>query len=189
MRRLSLQGIAKRLWYVIVASHGERVEERISCKTFFNVDCVYSQIKTFESPPRTPRQLAEPHRPHFARCLGRLIHAINYVMAAHPAAKAINTQEITDKARRDLLQLLEAVCERHLLKLTQRQANKSRFEARRIWSSNARWPALSAFLSSSAHSRNMASTRSSSSRTTTWILANGMSYFWSEAIMQRLCGR
>ncbi|KAK3719096.1 Vacuolar protein-sorting-associated protein 33 [Vermiconidia calcicola] len=30
-------------------------------------------------------------------------------MAAHPAAKAINTQEITDKARRDLLQLLEAV--------------------------------------------------------------------------------
>jgi hypothetical protein len=31
-------------------------------------------------------------------------------MAAHPAAEAINTQEITDKARRDLLQLLEAVC-------------------------------------------------------------------------------
>lgn len=30
-------------------------------------------------------------------------------MAAHPAAKAINTQDITDKARRDLLQLLEAV--------------------------------------------------------------------------------
>ena len=30
-------------------------------------------------------------------------------MAAHPAAKAIDTQAITDKARRDLLQLLEAV--------------------------------------------------------------------------------
>lgn len=30
-------------------------------------------------------------------------------MAAHSAAKAINTQEITDKARRSLLQLLEAV--------------------------------------------------------------------------------
>ncbi|KAK5124209.1 hypothetical protein LTR85_001912 [Meristemomyces frigidus] len=30
-------------------------------------------------------------------------------MAAHPAAKAINTQEIADKAQRDLLQLLEAV--------------------------------------------------------------------------------
>lgn len=31
-------------------------------------------------------------------------------MAAHPAVKAINTQEITDKARRGLLLLLEAVC-------------------------------------------------------------------------------
>lgn len=31
-------------------------------------------------------------------------------MAAHTAAKAINTQNITDKARRDLLLLLEAVC-------------------------------------------------------------------------------
>ena len=30
-------------------------------------------------------------------------------MAAHPAAKAIDTQEITEKAVRDLLQLLEAV--------------------------------------------------------------------------------
>lgn len=30
-------------------------------------------------------------------------------MAAHSAARAINTQEITDKARRDLLQLLETV--------------------------------------------------------------------------------
>ncbi|KAF2163969.1 hypothetical protein M409DRAFT_68210 [Zasmidium cellare ATCC 36951] len=30
-------------------------------------------------------------------------------MAAHPAAKAINTQEITDKARRDFLRLLEGV--------------------------------------------------------------------------------
>ena len=30
-------------------------------------------------------------------------------MAAHPAAKAIDTLEITDKARRDLLQSLEAV--------------------------------------------------------------------------------
>ena len=30
-------------------------------------------------------------------------------MAAHSAAKAINAQEITEKARRDLLQLLETV--------------------------------------------------------------------------------
>jgi len=30
-------------------------------------------------------------------------------MAAHPAGKAINTQDITDKARRDLLLLLESV--------------------------------------------------------------------------------
>lgn len=34
----------------------------------------------------------------------------NNVMAAQSAAKAINTQEIIDKARRDLLHLLEAVC-------------------------------------------------------------------------------
>ena len=32
-----------------------------------------------------------------------------YVMAVHPAAKAIDTQDITEKARRDLLQLLETV--------------------------------------------------------------------------------
>lgn len=30
-------------------------------------------------------------------------------MAAHSAAKAINTQDITDKARRELLHLLETV--------------------------------------------------------------------------------
>ena len=32
------------------------------------------------------------------------------VMAAHSAVRAINSQEITDKARRDLLHLLEGVC-------------------------------------------------------------------------------
>jgi hypothetical protein len=31
-------------------------------------------------------------------------------MAAHSAVRAINSQEITDKARRDLLHLLEGVC-------------------------------------------------------------------------------
>jgi hypothetical protein len=37
-------------------------------------------------------------------------------MAAQPAAKAINTTEIIDKARRDLLHLLEAVrLQAHLL--------------------------------------------------------------------------
>ena len=35
------------------------------------------------------------------------------VMAAHPAAKAINTQEISNKAQRDLLQLLETVSMEH----------------------------------------------------------------------------
>lgn len=39
-----------------------------------------------------------------------LYHPVHHVaMAAHSAAKAINTQEITDKARRELLLLLESV--------------------------------------------------------------------------------
>ena len=37
-------------------------------------------------------------------------HQESHVMAAQSAAKAINTQEITDKARRELLLLLESVC-------------------------------------------------------------------------------
>jgi hypothetical protein len=34
-------------------------------------------------------------------------------MAAHSAVRAINSLEITDKARRDLLHLLEGVCKTH----------------------------------------------------------------------------
>ena len=55
------------------------------------------------------RQEIEPHASTreswlpFDQSLGE------HAMAAHPAAKAINTQEITDKARRGLLQLLEGV--------------------------------------------------------------------------------
>jgi len=57
-------------------------------------------------------------------------------MAAHPAVKAINTQKITDKARRDLLQLLEAVGEPHRIPGNPNGALiRRRFEARRTWSS------------------------------------------------------
>jgi len=42
----------------------------------------------------------------FTYCLPRQ----GNVMAAHSAVRAINSQEITDKARRDLLHLLEGVC-------------------------------------------------------------------------------
>ncbi len=52
--------------------------------------------------PQAPTLRFQQHHLHFPFC-------INDVMAAHSAVKAINTPEITEKARRGLLQLLEAV--------------------------------------------------------------------------------
>ena len=53
-------------------------------------------------------------------------------MAAHSAAKAIDTQGITDKARRDLLQLLETVRTRRTWHVKDIRLMLGRFEARRI---------------------------------------------------------
>ena len=60
----------------------------------------------------------------------------NDVMAANSAGKAINTQDITEKARRDLLRLLEAVSKLFPLStLNPHRKTDSivRFEARKIW--------------------------------------------------------
>lgn len=61
--------------------------------------------------PRPPRRQPKLHRHPFT-CLSSITTTPDDVMAANPAVKAINTQEFTDKARRDLLQLLESVCKR-----------------------------------------------------------------------------
>jgi Flp pilus assembly protein TadG len=79
------------------------------------------------------------------------------VMAAHSAARAINTQDITDKARRDLLQLLEAVCKASFpAPLSYRILTQARFAAKRTSSLKGHWLALLACLSSSARFKSMA---------------------------------
>jgi hypothetical protein len=85
------------------------------------------------------------------------------VMAAHSAVRAINSQEITDKARRDLLHLLEGVCKAYEDQYCQAQRlTDFRSEARRTLSLKRRSPGQSASLSNSVRSRNMVSTRFSS---------------------------
>lgn len=61
--------------------------------------------------PRNAKKISEPPSTPWKDASFLLYRHNKYVMAAHPAAKAISTQDITDKARRELLQLLEAVCQ------------------------------------------------------------------------------
>ena len=83
------------------------------------------------------------------------------VMAAHSAVRAINSQEITDKARRDLLHLLEGVCKAYEdLPCHAQRLTDSRSEARRTLSLKRLSLEQSAFSSSSVRFRNTVSTKS-----------------------------
>ena len=82
-------------------------------------------------------------------------------MAAHSAVRAINSQEITDKARRDLLHLLEGVCKAYEdLSFHVQRLTHSRSEARRTLSLKGLLLEQSDFSSNSVRFRNMVSTKS-----------------------------
>lgn len=167
------------LWWAVDASHIESIAKRAADVR------AQKRAKTDRPPPFALNKSdfipSFPQQHHLR---------LEDVMAAHSAVRAINTQDITAKAERDLLQLLEAVCkgvtttyvEESLLML-------DRFVARRTWSLNVLSPALSASSSSSADYRSMASTRSSFSRTTMSMPASGTSCFSSEARTRRKSGR
>ena len=55
-------------------------------------------------------EAADGRQPHLFLVCGIQHPQQEDVMAAHSAVRAINSQEITEKARRDLLHLLEGVC-------------------------------------------------------------------------------
>jgi hypothetical protein len=96
-------------------------------------------------------------------CVGIQYPQQEDVMAAHSAVRAINSQEITEKARRDLLHLLEGVCKTYEdLSCQTQRLTSSRSEARRTLSLKRLLLELSASSSSSARFKNMVSTRSSS---------------------------
>lgn len=78
-------------------------------------------------------------------------------MAPHPG---IDTAEIKDKARKDLLDLLHGVCKAiSISPIPQLNAEARRSAGRKIWSLKSHWQAQLAFSSNSRLFRNMVSTR------------------------------
>lgn len=119
------------------------------------------------------------------------LHSLRHrhVMASSPVAKSINTRDITEKVRRELLLLLEAVCKHKTTRLSRWPADDDRYAARRTWYLNGRLLARSDYSSNSVLCRNMVSIRSSFSTTTMSTRANGTSSFWFGERRRRRCGR
>jgi len=150
-----------------------------SPKTATDVRVSQKRAKT----PADESRLSRFHHPTSPSCRDL---PIGDVMAAHSAVRAINTQDITAKSERDLLQLLEAVCKAVLLAY---RRSKSliciRSEARRTWSLSGLWLVLLDSSSSSAGSKNTVSIRSSSLRTTTSMQLNATSSSWFVGRLRR----
>lgn len=103
---------------------------------------------------------------------------VKVLMAPHPG---IDTDEIRDRARKDLLDLLEGVCKNSCCALQLGRTGLkliSRFEARRIWSLRKLWPDLLVYLSSFLRFKNMESTEFSCWRTTTLTPRKGTWCSW-----------
>ena len=158
------------------------------CPTLSQSQNPHKELPTSGPAPRQGLRTADESR--LSRCSSNLISSpaldtsiTEDVMAAQSAVRAINTQDITAKAERDLLLLLEAVC-----KATITAARMggilmlNRSEARRTWSLSVHWLVPSGSSSSSADFKNMAWTRCSSLRTTMSTPANGT---WSSSSVER----
>lgn len=113
--------------------------------------CYSQELDSKLSARLLPRRQVPSQGPPDASCTSDFVNAAFSliccnVMAAHPAAKAINTQELTSKAQRDLLQLLETVSKDTSSHSPEYVLTTTRFEGRRTWSSSARLPVLLAYL-------------------------------------------